>query len=96
LLYPLSYRPAQKANAELLSDLVQVKRPREAGVREEEQRRRGGLPKEDGAEKGLWVAEYKVGNKKKYLYGKTKKAVTDKLSSGEVDLAPVPDTMRVE
>jgi hypothetical protein len=25
-----------------------------------------------GPKKGLWVAEYKVGNKKKYLYGKIK------------------------
>lgn len=32
-----------------------------------------------GAKKGLWVAEYKAGSKKKYLYGKTKKAVADKL-----------------
>jgi integrase len=53
-----------------------------------------------GAKKGLWVAEYKVGNKKKYLYGKTKKAVTDKLramlSSEEADLAPEADNMSVD
>jgi len=43
-----------------------------------------------GPKKGLWVAEYKVGTKRKYLYGKTKKAVTDKLkerlSSGGMNL----------
>lgn len=53
-----------------------------------------------GAKKGLWVAEYKAGSKKKYLYGKTKKAVADKLrdrlSSEETDLAPEADNMRVD
>jgi len=52
-----------------------------------------------GPKKGLWVAEYKVGTKRKYLYGKTKKAVTDKLkerlSSGGMNLAPEADTMLV-
>ena len=52
-----------------------------------------------GAKKGLWVAEYEAGGKRKYLYGKNKKAVTDrlkaKLSSGETDLAAEADTMLV-
>ncbi len=52
-----------------------------------------------GAKKGLWVAEYKVGTKRRYLYGKTRKAVADKLrerlSSGETDLAPEAGAMRV-
>ena len=52
-----------------------------------------------GAKKGLWVAEYDSGGKRKYLYGKNKKAVTDrlkaKLSSGETDLAAEADTMLV-
>ena len=52
-----------------------------------------------GPKKGLWVAEYKVGTKRKYLYGKTKKAVTDKLkerlSSGGMNLASEADTMLV-
>lgn len=50
-----------------------------------------------GAKKGLWVAEYKVGEKRKYLYGKTKQVVLEKLktklSSGETHLAPEADTM---
>jgi len=45
-----------------------------------------------GAKKGLWVAEYSVGKKRRYFYGKTKKAVADKLrerlSLGEMYLAP--------
>jgi integrase len=32
-----------------------------------------------GPKKGLWVAEYRVAGKRRYLYGKTKKAVTDNL-----------------
>ncbi|MDP9457644.1 MAG: hypothetical protein CYG60_18745 [Actinobacteria bacterium] len=52
-----------------------------------------------GVEKGFWVAEYKAGGKKKYLYGKNKKAITDKLkerlSFGEADLAPEADTLLV-
>src|SRR5215213_5516238 len=52
-----------------------------------------------GPKKGLWVAEYKVGTKRKYLYGKTKKAVSDKLkerlSSGGMNLAPEANTMLV-
>ncbi len=52
-----------------------------------------------GVKKGLWVAEYKVGNKRRYLYGKTKKAVTDrlkeKLSSGEMELASEAGTLLV-
>src|SRR5215212_6277336 len=28
---------------------------------------------------GMWVAQYEVAGKRRYLYGKTKKAVTDKL-----------------
>ena len=52
-----------------------------------------------GAKKGLWVAEYDAGGKRKYLYGKNKKAVTEKLkarlSSGETDLVAEADTMLV-
>lgn len=52
-----------------------------------------------GVKKGLWVAEYKVGSKRKYLYGKTKKTVTsrlkEKLSSGETDLTSEADTLLV-
>ena len=35
--------------------------------------------RKSGPKKGLWVAEYKAAGKRKYLYGKTKKTVTDKL-----------------
>jgi hypothetical protein len=41
---------------------------------------------------GLWVAQYEVGGKRRYLYGKTKKAVADRLrektTSGMANLAP--------
>ena len=53
-----------------------------------------------GTKKGLWVAEYSVGKKRRYFYGKTKKAVADKLrerlSLGEMYLAPEADTIRVD
>jgi integrase len=49
---------------------------------------------------GLWVARYEAAGKRKYLYGKTKKIVTDKfremLSSGGANLAPDADGMRVD
>ncbi len=52
-----------------------------------------------GAKKGLWVAEYTVMGKRKYLYGKTKKIVTDRmrerLSSGVSNLVPEAETMIV-
>jgi hypothetical protein len=52
-----------------------------------------------GVKKGLWVADYKAGGKKKYLYGKNRKDVTEKLkeklSSGETDRAPEADTLLV-
>jgi integrase len=48
---------------------------------------------------GLWVARYEAAGKRKYLYGKTKKVVTDRLrerlSSGLTDLAPEADGIRV-
>lgn len=48
---------------------------------------------------GLWVARYEAAGKRKYLYGKTKKIVTDKLrdrvNSGMLDLTPEADTMLV-
>jgi hypothetical protein len=53
----------------------------------------------EGPERGSGFGEYKIGTKRKYLYGKTKKAVTDKLkerlSSGGMNLAPEADTMLV-
>jgi integrase len=49
---------------------------------------------------GLWVARYEAAGKRKYLYGKTKKIVVDKLrerlSSGVATLVPEADTMLVE
>jgi integrase len=49
---------------------------------------------------GLWVARYKAAGKRKYIYGKSKKAVTDKLrerlSSGVANLVPEADGMLVE
>jgi integrase len=48
---------------------------------------------------GLWVARYEAAGKRKYLYGKTKKIVTDRLkerlSSGLANLAPEADGMGV-
>ncbi len=48
---------------------------------------------------GLWVARYEAAGKRKYLYGKTKKIVTDRLrermSSGLTSLVPEADTMLV-
>ncbi len=48
---------------------------------------------------GLWVARYEAAGKRKYLYGKAKKTVTDRLrerlSSGVADLVPEADTMMV-
>ena len=48
---------------------------------------------------GLWVARYEAAGKRKYLYGKTRKIVADKLreklASGEADLNPQEDTLRV-
>lgn len=48
---------------------------------------------------GSWVAQYEAGGKRRYFYGKTKKAVADKLreklSSGETDLALDADIMLV-
>jgi integrase len=49
---------------------------------------------------GLWVGRYEAAGRRKYVYGKSKKAVTDKLrerlSSGLANLAPEGDGMRVE
>jgi integrase len=48
---------------------------------------------------GLWVAQYEVGGKRRYLYGKTKKAVTDrlreKMTSRVANLAPEAEKMRL-
>ena len=48
---------------------------------------------------GLWVARYEAAGKRKYLYGKTKKIVTDRLkerlTSGLANLAPEADCMSV-
>ena len=48
---------------------------------------------------GLWVARYEAAGKRKYLYGKTRKIVADKLreklASGEANLNPQGDTLRV-
>jgi integrase len=48
---------------------------------------------------GLWVARYEAAGKRKYLYGKTKKIVIDKLKekviSGVTNLTPEADGMRV-
>jgi integrase len=46
---------------------------------------------------GLWVAQYEVGGKRRYLYRKTKKAVTDslreKMTSRVANLAPEAEKM---
>jgi integrase len=48
---------------------------------------------------GLWVAQYEVGGKRRYLYGKTKKAVTDRLRekiiSRAANLAPEAEKIRL-
>ncbi len=48
---------------------------------------------------GLWVARYETAGKRKYLYGKTKKIVTDRLrertSSGLTKLVLEAEGMRV-
>jgi integrase len=48
---------------------------------------------------GLWVAQYEIGGKRRYLYGKTKKAVTDrlreKMTSGMANLDPEAEKMRL-
>ena len=52
-----------------------------------------------GPKKGTWFAEYEAGGKRRYLSGRTRKIVVDKLkerlSSGETGLAPEADKMLV-
>jgi hypothetical protein len=99
LLYPLSYRPARRNGPGVLPARYRFKGTKTGGIRAKEQRRRGDLPEEDGGEEGPLGRRVQGGGKRKYLYGKTKKAVTDKLrerlSSGEMNLAPEADAMLV-
>jgi integrase len=43
---------------------------------------------------GLWVAQYTVGEKKRYIYGKTRKDVASKLSKAIADRDPGSCTTR--
>src|SRR5215217_4313801 len=87
LLCPLSYRPTimcrPRSPPTSSMYLVQVMSSQE---REEFVRRSKGegaiYRRKTGAKKGLWVAEYSVGKKRRYFYGKTKKAVADSLGRG--------------